>query len=188
MERVLAATIEELAGNGYGGLTIPGVAERAGANKTSVYRRWSTKGELVRAALETVTRTEAAPGQGPAPGGSHGGLRENIVTMLKESAKVACSPAGRGAIRALVAHEDQDEVAGIARSLLSGPAATAPMALLEEAKARGELAEGLDPSLVLTVISGAVLQRTMVEGREADAAFLEGLVDLVLRGIEPDRP
>ena len=67
--------------------------------------------------------------------------------------------------------------------MLSGPAATGPKAILEAAVARGELPAGLDPSLVLTVLSGAILQRTMVEGREPDGAFLESLVDLVLKGI-----
>src|SRR5262245_16386487 len=48
---ILAAALEELARTGYGALRIEGVAARAGVNKTTVYRRWATKENLVRAAL-----------------------------------------------------------------------------------------------------------------------------------------
>src|SRR5258708_31088310 len=52
--RVLRATIEELARIGYGALSIEEVANRAGVNKTTVYRRWPTKADLVRAALRSM--------------------------------------------------------------------------------------------------------------------------------------
>jgi AcrR family transcriptional regulator len=48
----LDAVIEELAAASYERLSIPDVAERAGVNKTSVYRRWPTRSDLVRAALD----------------------------------------------------------------------------------------------------------------------------------------
>jgi AcrR family transcriptional regulator len=44
---VMEATLAELALTGYGALRIEDVAVRAGVNKTTVYRRWPTKEELV---------------------------------------------------------------------------------------------------------------------------------------------
>ena len=51
VEQVLDLALEELARVGYHRLSVPAVAARAGLNKTSVYRRWPTKGALVGAAL-----------------------------------------------------------------------------------------------------------------------------------------
>src|SRR4051794_31864923 len=52
---VLGAALEELGRRGYGALKIDDVAMRAGVNKTTVYRRWPTKEDLVRAALLSIT-------------------------------------------------------------------------------------------------------------------------------------
>ena len=49
---ILDATIEVLGEQGYGGLTVSAVIERAGVSSATLYRRWPTKLELVMAAIE----------------------------------------------------------------------------------------------------------------------------------------
>ena len=49
VQEVLTATAEELGRSGYAALRIEDVAERAGVNKTTIYRRWPTKAALVKA-------------------------------------------------------------------------------------------------------------------------------------------
>ena len=51
MRRVLEVALEQLAAHGFERLSVPEVAAIAGLNKTSVYRRWPTKADLVREAL-----------------------------------------------------------------------------------------------------------------------------------------
>src|SRR5262245_2839968 len=58
---ILGAALTELARTGYGALRIEDVAARAGVNKTTVYRRWSTKEDLVRAALLSITNDRFTP-------------------------------------------------------------------------------------------------------------------------------
>ena len=127
VDRVLAASIEELAEKGFEAFSIPDVAIRAGANKTSIYRRWPTKAELVRCALEatmiatpSIMSPEAewsgsATPSATAPGRrKRSGLRQRILSTLTAAARTAGSPAFRGAIRALFAYANSEEVAGIA--------------------------------------------------------------------------
>ena len=45
------AALAELAAVGYGGLTMEGIAARARTGKAALYRRWSSKHDLVQAAL-----------------------------------------------------------------------------------------------------------------------------------------
>ena len=52
VDGVLEATAEELSRVGYAALRVDEVAERSGVNKTTIYRRWPTKSDLVRATLE----------------------------------------------------------------------------------------------------------------------------------------
>ncbi|MDF2582422.1 MAG: TetR family transcriptional regulator, partial [Mycobacterium sp.] len=47
---ILAATSDLLVQIGYSNLTMAAVAERAGTTKTALYRRWSSKAELVHEA------------------------------------------------------------------------------------------------------------------------------------------
>lgn len=50
-----------LAERGYRDLTVDAVAERAGVAKTTVYRRWPTKGALVAATLAPPSGNAADP-------------------------------------------------------------------------------------------------------------------------------
>ena len=51
-QRVLDATVSELIERGFGGLTVDGVAARSGVNKTTLYRRWGTRENLIVEAVE----------------------------------------------------------------------------------------------------------------------------------------
>ena len=46
--RVLEATVDALAADGFGGLQMESVAAAAGVNKTTLYRRWRTRSALDR--------------------------------------------------------------------------------------------------------------------------------------------
>jgi len=50
-EEILAVARTMLSEGGYGELTVDGVAERAGVAKTTVYRRWPSRGALIAALI-----------------------------------------------------------------------------------------------------------------------------------------
>jgi AcrR family transcriptional regulator len=50
-DEILAVALAMLQDLGYGALTLDAVAERAGVAKTTIYRRWPSKGDLVAAAM-----------------------------------------------------------------------------------------------------------------------------------------
>src|SRR4051794_7390006 len=76
-EAVLDATITELSDVGYGALRIEAVAERAGVNRATIYRRWGDKPSLVAAAF-TARQVEVSP---PADTGD---LHEDLLCFLRE--------------------------------------------------------------------------------------------------------
>ena len=74
---ILEAALDVLAETGYDGMTIDMVAARAKAGKATLYRRWSSKGELVVdavACMKTVN-LETLPDTGT--------LRGDFVAMIK---------------------------------------------------------------------------------------------------------
>ena len=171
VEQVLDLALEELARVGYHRLSVPEVAARAGLNKTSVYRRWPTKGALVGAALAGALGHDA-----PLP--DTGALRSDLLAFVGAAAAWAETPVGRGVTRMLFADVDDAEV----RALVTVIAATpGPMPIFTRARARGELPDDADVALTMTVIAGALLQRGLVEREPLTRAFLEQLVDFALR-------
>src|SRR5688572_9801014 len=68
----LAATAEALAEDGYDALSIEAVGARAGVHKTTVYRRWPTKADLVADAARARSEQHVPI---PDTGGLAGDLR-----------------------------------------------------------------------------------------------------------------
>lgn len=58
-DEILAVALAMLREQGYGALTVDAVAERAGVAKTTVYRRWPSKGALVAAAIAPLAAEES---------------------------------------------------------------------------------------------------------------------------------
>src|SRR2546426_11903021 len=99
-QAVLDAAFTELGEKGYGGLSIEAVALRSGVAKTTVYRRWPTRDELVADALDSRSdRYEPVPDTGSL----RGGLKEFCEGVR---AKLT-SNHGKAMLKSLVAAVDQ---------------------------------------------------------------------------------
>src|SRR3954470_19150910 len=84
------AVLDELADNGYAGLSIERVAERARTGKASIYRRWPTRLELVLAAIDRVMpRYDEVP--------DNGNIRDDLLEVLRRIAAIMGSRAGTAA-------------------------------------------------------------------------------------------
>lgn len=171
---VLDAALAELAINGYAAFRVDDVAERAGVNKTTVYRRWPTKADLVGAALATFTDDIAALPD-------TGSLRNDLLKLLRQRVRLAANPQKRAATRVLTTELDHPEVAAIAKSvreLFRRPW----VRVVERAIERGEIPKKSDVGLIVDVISSAVSMRLFRWKEVLGDAYLRGVVDLVLQG------
>src|SRR5439155_5233477 len=73
---ILEAALEELGVVGYGALTIEAVAARAGVGKSTIYRHWSGKLDLVEDAFRTLKAQALIPESGT--------LRERVTAFLEQ--------------------------------------------------------------------------------------------------------
>jgi AcrR family transcriptional regulator len=92
-QEIFDATLDLLAEKGYEGLTIEGVAQQSGVNKTTVYRWWPSKGALLGAALIGARQLEFTPPDTGSLTGDLEALLHTIVTLL--TARPACDIAVR---------------------------------------------------------------------------------------------
>lgn len=178
---VLTSALRELTRVGYGALRIEDVAERAGVNKTTIYRRWPTKEDLVRAALLSM-----AGDRMKAP--DTGSLRGDLLAIARGVCAVANSLEGRSLVRVIIAEGPDSELMGIAKSLREAHEAI-PRSVFASAVARGELASAAGMMIVLDVLKATLHHRCFIERSATDEPFLQKLVDLLLHGaLEPRKP
>ena len=132
---ILDATLVQLEAHGFAELRVEDVARAAGVNKTSVYRRWPSKADLVLAALRNRGEDEPTFVES-------GELRRDLVELLTVKAAKLSTPRGRQVLRARRAFGDE-ESAALARALRERQNAKI-RELLTRAVERGALPPGSD--------------------------------------------
>lgn len=171
---VLEATTEELARMGYGALRFEDVAARAGVAKTTIYRRWPTKRELVADALSTI-----ASGLLTHPRTGH--LRSDLVALANNMIDVLRSARGQAIVRMMTAGDADLELLAIARGLREDGTA-APRQVIVDAIARGEVPSPRCGELLLETMMGAIHHRVFFLRETPDATLVRDLVDMLLDG------
>jgi AcrR family transcriptional regulator len=172
---VLTATLDELAEVGYDDLSIDAVAGRAGVHKTTVYRRWPTKPDLVLDA----TRQRGAQ-LVPVP--DTGSFPRDLEALAQAVAASLATPADQRMSRNLIAAsnasptpDDHSVTFWAERMRLNGQ-------IVERAIARGELPQNIDPNLVIEALLGPLFMRLLMTGEPITADVASDIARLVAAG------
>ena len=172
---VLRAASRELARVGYAAFRIEDVAERAGVAKTTVYRRWPTKIELVGAVIRGMRNLESVTPD-------TGSLRGDIRALYGRIIDMYASPEHRAVARALMSEGEDPEVAALTRRVRAeffGPWRQ----VFDRGIARHELPASVDPVVLREVLFAPVAMRLVRTREPVDDAYLDAVLDLVLGGV-----
>jgi AcrR family transcriptional regulator len=85
---LVTATLETLRDDGYAGLSMSGVAKRAGVSATTLYRRWSSKEDMVAAAVATLSPVIDRLDTGTLAGDLRAALRQRAKALRSDEGKV----------------------------------------------------------------------------------------------------
>ncbi|MFC7534050.1 TetR/AcrR family transcriptional regulator [Actinoplanes sp. GCM10030250] len=158
---VLAATMLELADRGYADLTVDGVAQRAGVNKTTVYRRWRDRQSLV---ADAITDQIAAEVPIPDTGGIDGDLRAFARSLIRTLA----GPTGQAIAGTMLAGAARiPEIAGIKQRFFEDRIRRAEP-FIDRAVRRGELPAGIDPAELIKTLIAPIYLRLLVTAEPLD--------------------
>jgi AcrR family transcriptional regulator len=171
---ILDAALVELGRVGYADMSIDDVARAADVNKTTIYRRWPTKAELVIAAV--VAGKEDAPRFKPS-----GRLRDDLTALLRLKARSVATPR-----QCTISHAINTLDSSVKAALLHELRRrryTMPRDVIERAIARGELPPHTDPELVVELLTAPIFHRKLMLRKDVSDAFIEQTVDVVLAGV-----
>jgi AcrR family transcriptional regulator len=178
-DAVLRATRELLEEVGYLQLTIGAIADQAGTNKPAIYRRWPTKAHLVHEAV--------FPAQGPEVIPAGDDLRDDIRALVVIGVELLGRPAARAALPGLLAEMNSDPTlqADVLGRFADGTWGWLQQRI-EQAIEAGEVRPGVLSTTVLELIAGSTLVATILRpGDDIDAEWVEGIVEVIVRGIAP---
>ncbi|NUW40106.1 TetR/AcrR family transcriptional regulator [Nonomuraea rhodomycinica] len=176
---IIEATLDLIAeGMGVAELSIEAIASRAGVGKTTIYRRWSNKEDLVADSLATL--------KAPLPPVGGVSVRDDLITLLAAMQ----TEAGQDRTRCLmnIAMSDADRyprLMGRFVKVAVEPRRKAVRDVVQRGVDTGELRPDIDVEVALASLSGAMLWHTKWGGVELTDGLAERIVDQVLSGIGP---
>ncbi|MET8868284.1 TetR/AcrR family transcriptional regulator [Nonomuraea sp. NPDC004580] len=177
---IIEATLDMIAeGLGVSELTIEAIAARAGVGKTTIYRRWANKEDLVADALSTL-KTPVPP----LPGTS---VRDDLIALVDSMSRDGSDARNRCVLN--IAMSEADRYPRLMERFVKRavePRRAAIRAVIERGIATGELRRDLDVHMALAIISGTMMyqtKRSPAEGLPPDLG--QRVVDTVLAGLAP---
>jgi AcrR family transcriptional regulator len=174
-DAALAAAVEILEDSGYAAVTMEGVAARSGVAKSTVYRWWSSKGDLVMEAYGRLVAQRM-------PSVDSGSLIEDLTALLTELYRVVEYPARVRALRGLMAEAQLDPAFAEAFRGWVQDRRQIVAAMLQRAVQRGELPAELDREYVTDLVFGPFWYRLLVGHAALDPAAAPRHVQQILHG------
>ena len=171
--QLLDVTLDVLRETGYDKLTVDQVVARAHASKTTVYRRWPTKAELVCAAFAYRLRDMFGP---PADVGT---LRGDLLAL---AAKISSDAHGHAQVAAgiLAAGERSPRLRELLMDESYELRREQVVTVLRRAAARGEIASAAISDAIVDVLPAYIMFRLLQHGRPVTLETQRALVDQVL--------
>jgi AcrR family transcriptional regulator len=169
---ILGAVLDELGEVGFGALTIEAVAARAGVGKSTIYRHWPGKLELVEDAFRTLKAPVAVPDQGS--------LRERVVAVIEQVACLVAESTYSTCMPALIDAAERDPNVRDFHSRFSAERRAALVGLLRDAVQTGELPATTDPELLADALVGPILLRRLMLAQPVGPEIARALVDQLL--------
>jgi AcrR family transcriptional regulator len=165
--RIHDAIIQLLIESGVQACTVKAVAERAGVERSTLYRRFPDKWEAIIDALMARAAADVMPDLG----NSFAGDLSSVLRKLRDTLESPLGPAVLAVAVELRGHDGSDYPRAYfdRRMVQLDP-------MFDAAIARGELRPDVDREAVFTFAAGAVYFRTFIAARGVDEDFVHAIV------------
>ena len=157
------------------------IAKRAKIGKTTIYRRYSSKEELVADAIESIREEVIIP--------DTGNLWQDINKLIDDAAQITLNPIGRQAVAMIISSASSNsQFAKIYWSKYLQPRRQAFAMVLAKAKARNEIPADINSDLIFDAMSGIMLYATIFQpDNETWFEYVRGALYLLFEGAKSSK-
>jgi AcrR family transcriptional regulator len=179
-EAILRAALELLASDGYRALTMEAVRERSGVGKATLYRRYGSKEELVKAAIVHLNSDIPLPEDTGSVTGDFAATAQTILAGAARTGALTLMP------RLLSEVVGDPEMHALFSEHLVEPRRRVVRGIVERAKARGDIRADVDTNVAVDVMVGPMIYRLIIAGGEASGLGDPAeVLEAVLAGLRP---
>ena len=173
---ILEATVALLGEHGFAGLTIDGIAARAGVGKATIYRHWSSKAEVAVEAFKAFVPPLDDP--------DTGSFADDVRAVLLQIIDGLTNSPLAGILPSLVEAAERDaELERLFKEFGRGRRAVL-RAVFDRAAARGELRDGLEPDVAIDALVGPIFTRRLITRAPLTRKHASAVLDLLLPVLE----
>lgn len=168
--RVQKAVIDLLLEGGVHACTFKAVAERAGVERSTLYRRYTDRWDMMIDAILVIAAEEVTP----EPGNS---FPDDLASVLRKLVRILETPVGPAVVSVaaeLRAHSRSD----FSRTFFDRRM-TQLDPMFDAAIARGELTTGVDREALFSLAAGPIYFRMFIAARGIDDDFIHTVVSSV---------
>lgn len=179
-QAIIGATLELLVEAGYRALSMEQVRARAGVGKATIYRRYTGKDDLVKAAIAHLHQDLPVPED-------TGSLVGDYAALSEAAAEAAMATRATTVIPRLLAEAaGDDDLHALVYENLIVPRRTRLRAVLERAVGRGEIRADADLEIAIDLILGSLVYRTLI-GHDIETLTERAAVSFahILTGLQP---
>ncbi|MBH8564617.1 TetR/AcrR family transcriptional regulator [Nostoc sp. CENA67] len=176
-QAILQATLDLLAEVGYQSMSIEAIASRAGVGKTTIYRRYTSKEEIVADAIESLREDISIPDTGSFWG--------DMDILIENAAKKIDSPLGRQTLALIISTASSNpQFAQVYWKRYIQLRREAFAKVLERAKFRGEIHLDADIDLIIDLVSGSLYYALIFKPTtEPVEAYMRRTMNILFQGI-----
>jgi AcrR family transcriptional regulator len=171
--RVLAATSELLIERGLSGASVDEISRRSGVAKTTIYRHWPTRADLLRDACSTIGTPQDVPDTGSFATDVIA-LMTNLVQLLRIAKWTSVLPS------IIDAAERDPEIAKMYSKLQKGYSMPFKTVILR-AMERQELPSDTDPAVLIAALTGPLFYRRWFSREPLTKAFAKQIAQRLLQ-------
>lgn len=177
---VLGAAIDLLAERGYSGFSVEAVVDRTGIAKTTLYRHWPTRDDLLAAVIGQLAGTGRLP--------DTGSVRQDLLDFFARRVQAAHTRQWERCMPALVeAAARHPELAAMV-TRLTAQALSQVETLLRRGIERGEIRPGINPQLAASALMGPLVFRRLLLQEAPTSQRVSTVINLIMQGISRPEP
>lgn len=169
---VLGVTAELLFERGFAGVSVDEITRRSGVAKTTIYRHWPTRGDLLRDACSSIGTPLEVPDTGSFEGDATA-LTTSLARLLRSAKWTSVLPS------VIDAAERDPDIAAMYSRLQEGYSAPLQF-IIQRAIQSGGLPKTADAALLVAALTGPLFYRRWFSREPLTSAFAKQIVRLVL--------